>query len=161
MKFICIESEHTLADKAADEIIGVVNAKPDAFMMLASGQSPTLAYDCVSKKLNGDTSRFASVKIHKLDEWEGLGLAHSQSCDSYLMKHVLQPWGIREENYSGINALSSSLQLECDKANALLSGIVNPDLCILGIGLNGHLDLMSPPMHYPLKQRWWNWLTHQ
>ncbi|MDV7023439.1 6-phosphogluconolactonase [Atlantibacter subterranea] len=144
MKFICIESEHTLADKAAGEIIGIVNAKPDAFIMLASGQSPTLAYDCVSKKLNGDTARFASVKVHKLDEWEGLGLSDPQSCDSYLMKHVLQPWGIKTANYSGINALSSNLQQECDKANALLNDIINPDLCILGIGLNGHIGFNEP-----------------
>ncbi len=149
MQFTLIESEYEIASTVAKKILDVVGNKPDAFLLLASGQSPTLSYNKVSDFLAGTKTALTSTKIHKLDEWEGLGFAHNTSCDSYLKRHVLTPWGIDLSNYSGVDATNSNLDEECQKANARLEENT-PDLCILGIGINGHIGFNEPADALPV-----------
>jgi len=66
------------------------------------------------------------------------------TCESYLQRHVLKPWGVKANRYFGWNSRPENPAEECERVAHWLERHGPMDLCILGLGLNGHLLLNEP-----------------
>lgn len=117
----------------------------------ATGNSPTGAYrQLVNRKQELDT---AALSILKLDEWAGLPMNHPGSCEYYLQQHLLQPLNIQPEQYITFDSQASDPATECERITQALAQQGPIDLCVLGLGLNGHLafndpaDTLQPDVH--------------
>ena len=110
---------------------------------LSTGFSPTAAYAYIAQQLAQKPFLIPKIQGFQIDEWYGLAADHPGSCRHYLSRHVLEPWALpadqcflldgRDPDQEGqILAMKKSLQQR------------PMDLCILGLGKNGHLALNEP-----------------
>lgn len=129
---------------AARRIIEAVRRKPDLVMCVASGASPLDAYQELGRVCQGWPDLFRALRLVKLDEWGGLPMDDSATCDAYVRKHLIVPLGVSEDRYIGFESDPADPAAECARVSEALRRWGGVDLCVLGIGLNGHLGLNEP-----------------
>lgn len=124
-----------------------IQVTPDSRIILASGSTPSLAYEITGEQLLGvDTSR---VTIIKLDEWVGLPETSGSSCEYQLIHEVIKPWGIEPHHYISFNGSASDILSEALRVKSQLTACQPAHLCVLGIGLNGHIGFLEPSPSLP------------
>jgi galactosamine-6-phosphate isomerase len=87
---------------------------------------------------------FERARVIKLDEWGGLDMDDPASCETYLQARFIQPLGISAERYFAWNSRPADPTGECARVAAWLAANGPIDVCLLGIGTNGHLGLNEP-----------------
>ncbi len=144
MKFIPCTDDAVMSWQAAGAILRELQKKPALWMCAATGNSPVGTYRSLVNGLAEHPELFASLGIVKLDEWAGLHPVSPYSCEEYLQKHLLRPLGIPAERYIGFRSDAGDMALECARVARALEGCGPIDLCILGLGTNGHIGLNEP-----------------
>jgi hypothetical protein len=66
------------------------------------------------------------------------------SCESYLQKHLLAPLSIPQDRYLTFDPNISNLSAECARVEQEMEAIGPIDICILGLGKNGHIAFNEP-----------------
>jgi galactosamine-6-phosphate isomerase len=79
-----------------------------------------------------------------LDEWHGLPRDHPATCRYFLQQEVFVPWGIAPARQFTFQADAPDPAAECRRMAEILDREGPMDLCILGLGRNGHLGLNEP-----------------
>ena len=144
MTIECFDSYEELSVRAADAIAGTVRGNPEAHLCLATGSSPLGAYREIGRRVNIGEFNLSRVRITKLDEWLGVPMSHSSTCETFLRREVLIPWAVPEDRYLSFDSDSLNPLTECFRIENALDGLPAFDLCVLGIGANGHLGLNEP-----------------
>lgn len=106
----------------------------------ATGNSPTGIYRLLAEKKNAIDAK--KLSIIKLDEWYGLPMDHPATCEYYLQQHLLKPLGI--SSYTAFDSKASDAEAECGRINQYLAKNGPIDLCLLGLGQNGHIAFNEP-----------------
>ncbi len=125
---------------AADAIEGLVRAKPDAVLGLATGSTPLTTWRSLARR-GLDLSR---VRGFALDEYVGLPREHPESYRSVILREVvdvlgLDPLLVRVPGDDGGPLTTAGRRYE--DAIAAAGGV---DLQILGIGRTGHIGFNEP-----------------
>ncbi len=144
MKFIKTQNYEEMSIRACEILINCLKRKPDALFCIATGSSPTRAYQLFAQRVKEEKIDTSQMRIIKLDEWCGLPLDSPSSCEAYIREHILEPLNISEDRYISFNSLETDSQLECKRIEQLLKDNGKIDCCVLGIGKNGHLGLNEP-----------------
>ncbi len=139
-----VETYEALSQIAAARIVEAVRRKPDLLLCLATGQTPLRTYALLADYHREDPVLFSQVRILKLDEWLGLPPTAPETCEVYLKHHVLGPLGIRQERFFGFQSDAADGVMECARMDAIVKREGPIDLCILGVGTNGHLGFIEP-----------------
>lgn len=121
-----------------------LQANPSMLLCAATGETPTRTYNLLAAQLKHEQSMFDNLRILKLDEWGGLAMDDEGSCEMYLQQHLIQPLSIPEDRYIGFCSDAPDPVLECRRIQNELEKQSPIDLCVLGIGANGHLALNEP-----------------
>jgi galactosamine-6-phosphate isomerase len=129
---------------AADMIHADLLAKTGMLLSAATGSSPLGAYKKLVEKYQTDSSAFETFRMIKLDEWGGIALDHPQSCHTYLNEKLLGPLKIEASRFISFDSRPVDQEKECKKVSAYLETKGPIDLCILGLGLNGHIAFNEP-----------------
>ena len=140
MRFTVLPDREALDREAAALIWEAAGARPDLLICLASGDTPTGAYALLADA----PDRLASARFIQLDEWAGLGAHDPASCAAYLERTVRSPLAVPPERWIGIQGDAPDAGAECRRVAATLEEAGPIDLCILGLGRNGHLGLNEP-----------------
>ena len=128
-------------DRAAAALIWeAAQARPDLLICLASGDTPTGTYALLA----GAPDRLAGARFMQLDEWAGLGADDPASCAAYLERTVRGPLAVPADRWIGIRGDAPDASDECRRVATALAAAGPIDLCILGLGRNGHLGLNEP-----------------
>jgi putative deaminase/isomerase len=140
-----IAPDHELSSRrAARRIAAALRQKPGLLLGLATGASPTHAYARLAWMRAREPQLFRRVRVVKLDEWLGLPMSHPATCETYLRENVLGPWGVARSRYQGFRRQPTDPAAECARVARWLVRHGPLDLCVLGLGRNGHL-LMNEP----------------
>lgn len=134
----------SLSRSAANFIRDQLQANPALLLCAATGETPTWTYDLLAAQPKHEQSMFDNLRILKLDEWGGLAMDDPGSCEMYLQQHLIQPLGIPEDRYIGFYSDAADAVLECRRIRDELEKQSPIDLCVLGLGANGHLALNEP-----------------
>jgi len=128
-----------LNEKAADMIISELNKKPQNLFCTATGNSPTGIYKLLAERKGAINTK--GLSLLKLDEWYGLPMDHPASCEYYLQKHLIEPLGA-----ASVTSFDSQAdpEAECKRINDYLAKNGPIDICVLGLGQNGHLGFNEP-----------------
>ena len=140
MRFTVLPDREALDRAAAALIWEAARAKPDPLICLASGDTPTGTYALLAQ----EPEHLASARFIQLDEWAGLGAEDSASCAAYLKRTLLGPLAVPPERRIDFRGDAEDAAAECRRVAAALEAAGPIDLCILGLGLNGHLALNEP-----------------
>ncbi len=140
MRITVLPDREALDRAAADVIWEAARAKPHLLICLASGETPTGMYAL----LTAAPERLASARYIQLDEWAGVGPDDPASCAAYLQSTMLDPLAVPPERRIDFRGDAPDAAAECRRVAAALEAAGPIDLCILGLGLNGHLALNEP-----------------
>ena len=140
MRVTVLPDREALDRRAAALIWAAAETRPDLLICLASGDTPTGAYALLAD----EAEHLASARFIQLDEWAGLGPSDPASCAAYLEQTVQGPLAVPPERWIGIQGDAPDAAAECRRVAAALNDAGPIDLCILGLGLNGHLGLNEP-----------------
>jgi galactosamine-6-phosphate isomerase len=133
-----------MSRRAAARIAAALRRRPALLLGVVTGATPTRTYEHLAALRAADPALFARVKILKLDEWMGLPPRHPASCESYIQRHLLGPLRIARSRYQGFRTRPKDARAEARRLARWLARRGPIDLCVLGLGRNGHL-LMNEP----------------
>jgi glucosamine-6-phosphate deaminase len=145
MKILVESSYEYLSRTAADIVQDVVARKPDAVLLLATGNTPVGLYRELAARRQIGLFDASQVRVVQLDAYLGLTSEDPRSLYGWLDREFLRPLAIPEENvirFPGDTVDPDKLCLEFDRAIESVGGI---DLSVLGLGPNGHLGFNEPP----------------
>lgn len=144
MKLTVFPTADQLADFVASEMTALLQAKSDAVICLASGNSPKLSCERFVLQATAaqlDTSKFFFVG---LDEWVGLAPEIPGSCHYDFKTRIFDPLHIPSSQYHLFNGLADDLQQECATMDKVIQQKGGIDLMVVGIGMNGHIGFNEP-----------------
>ena len=142
MQIEYVDSETALAEKASAHIIAAIQKQPDLLLCAATGNTPTATY----RQLVAQQNLFPKdqLRLLKLDEWGGVPAEHPGSCETYLQQELVQPLKIDPPRYFSWQSNPADPVAECTHMQGVLQKEGPIDLCILGLGLNGHIAFNEP-----------------
>ncbi|HZN69458.1 MAG TPA: 6-phosphogluconolactonase [Tepidisphaeraceae bacterium] len=130
--------------RAARLLLHHVREKPDTLLCAATGGSPTRAYDLFCDPGWHHRASYDRMRVIKLDEWGGLPPGDPGTCEVYLKQHLLDSLRIPPERYMGFKVSPPDPQADCERVAAELDERGPIDVCVLGLGTNGHLGFNEP-----------------
>ncbi|HEY1343239.1 MAG TPA: glucosamine-6-phosphate deaminase [Bryobacteraceae bacterium] len=124
---------------AAEVIRGKIRQDGQAAVVFASAvsQDPFLA------ALRRQEIDWPRVTAFHLDEYAGMSESHPASFRRFLQERLLNHVPVAA--FHGLNAEALDLDAECDHYASLLRA-AQPCLLVMGIGENGHLAFIDPPV---------------
>ncbi|HTK17831.1 MAG TPA: glucosamine-6-phosphate deaminase [Acidimicrobiia bacterium] len=125
---------------AAEAIRSAIDDRGAANIMLATGNSQLVFLAALIEHREVDWSR---VTAFHMDEYVDLPPTHTASFQRYMREKVAAMIPVKEFHY--LNGDTGDAQNEADRYAALL-GSHPLDLCVCGIGENGHLAFNDPPV---------------
>lgn len=129
---------------AARLVTDEIRRNPDLLICSATGNSPSRMYQLLAKEARRQPDRFDRLRLLKLDEWCGLDSNHTGSCEHYLRSHLVEPLGMGPDRFNGFQCRPLDADAECRRIQEWLESHGPIGLCVLGLGLNGHLGLIEP-----------------
>lgn len=147
-KIIKTKNYEELSNLCKDLMLEEIKNKPNSNICLASGASTNLTYDLFVNEVKNSDIDLSNTVFTKLDEWVGISKDSSISCEKFIVDKIINPLNIKKDNYISFNP-EEDPYVESDRIKKIIEdkGI---DLCILGLGKNGHLGLNEPEEYlYP------------
>ena len=142
MKLNLFDTSKDLAKTVADLLVKNIRQNPKLLLCLATGNTPTTTYQLMTQKLTVAQSQ--QLWIIKLDEWGGVAMNHSETCEQYLQQHIIQALQIPKEQYISFDSQSKNPIKEIAHVQQTLNQQGPIDICVLGLGANGHIAFNEP-----------------
>ena len=134
--------EQSLARAAAAMIAGLVIARPDAILGLATGSTPVPVYRELARLNREGAVSFARVRTYNLDEYAGIAPEHPQSYRRFMNEQLFDRIDVDPANtHVPSGFMDDSAAMEYDQEIQAAGGL---DLQLLGIGRNGHIGFNEP-----------------
>lgn len=121
-----------------------IELRPDLLFCVASGGSPSGLYAEMVQEKNRDPDFCSQLRVIKLDEWGGLEPGSDFTSEQDVQKKFIQPLAISQERYWTINPFTEDPEGDCLVMERVIQQEGPLDICILGIGTNGHIALNEP-----------------
>jgi len=135
----------------ADEIVRLIQSRPDAVLGLATGSTPLPVYEALRPRLSGvDVSR---VRGFALDEYVGIDPNHPESYRSVIAREVVEPLGLNPELIHTPNGALETISHAGEDYEQAIAAAGGVDLQILGIGTSGHIGFNEPGSSFASRTR--------
>ena len=133
-----------LARKSALLIADAIRVRPDAALLLATGNSPMATYaELVAMQERGEVDS-SGVRPFQLDEYLELGPDDPRSLAGWMRRSFTAPLGIADDRVTWLEA-AGDLEASCARYAQAVRAAGGYDLAVLGLGPNGHLGFNEPP----------------
>lgn len=132
-----------LSQHAAAWLVQRLRDSPEATVCVAAGSTPIRTYELLADVGRRDPLLFASRTVLKLDEWGGLPTGGAGTCEYQLRSLLIDPLGLADR-YISFNSRAANPTAECDRIKAWLTENGPLGICVLGLGVNGHLGFNEP-----------------
>jgi glucosamine-6-phosphate deaminase len=143
----------SMSAAAADVVAGKVREKPEAVFLLPTGTTPLGMYRRLVEMHHREHHSFARATFFNLDEYLGLPPDHPASYHVYMQENF---YGLVDADPAQIHVPDGSApdpQAECERYEAAIREAGGVDLCVLGIGRNGHIGFNEPGAPFDSRTR--------
>jgi galactosamine-6-phosphate isomerase len=131
----------SLSQHAAAWLAERCAARPSALLCLAAGSTPSRTYELFAARRQSNAA--SQLRFIKLDEWGGLAMNSSGTCEQQLRRELIEPLGA-DPRYIAFASSPPDPAAECARIARWLAVNGPIDVAILGLGLNGHLGFNEP-----------------
>lgn len=145
MRRIVAENYDELSRLGADEVAGLIAAKPATNILVATGNSPMGIYNDLARRRRAGQLDTTKMSVFQLDEYLGLGPDDRRSLFGWTMRSFVEPLGVPKSQVFRLPADNSDLDAACQAYDDSITSAGGFDLAILGLGPNGHLGFNEPP----------------
>lgn len=151
MRVIEAATSSAFSDAAADWVCDHLSAAPASVLALPTGNTPLGLYAELTARSRAGAVRLDRARIFNLDEYCGLGPADPHSFASYLQRHLISPLELPPAQIRLLRGDAADIALECRAYDAALAECGGIDLCVLGLGANGHVAFNEPGTPWDLR----------
>lgn len=144
MRVTAFDDHDAMSRAAADFVVRALERRPSLLLGVVTGATPTRTYEHLARARARRPSPFRRFHVLKLDEWLGLASSHPATSEAYVRSKILGPLGVERARYEGWRCAPADPEAECRRIARWLAQRGPMDLCLLGLGRNGHL-LMNEP----------------
>lgn len=144
MKIHYCKDYEEMSHLGAELVHAQVEIKPDLLFCAASGNSPAGLYALMAEKHQHSKGFFDRMKMVKLDEWVGLSSDSNFTSEYDIQQKLLKNLGVSRDRYLSFEVEAKNPESECKRIQEALAESDGIDICILGIGINGHIALNEP-----------------
>ena len=139
----------TMCSAVADRVIGLVQAKPNAVIGIATGKTPEGVYAEICKRVkaaeaSGHPIDFSKAQFFALDEYVGVSAHDPISYHYYLWEKLLGPIKATPELVHIPQGDAKPPEKGCADYEAALAKAGKVDLWLVGLGMNGHVAFNEP-----------------
>lgn len=145
MDFEIHSTPDELAAAAARLITEQVRNRPDLLLLAPTGNTPIPTYRRLAALHEHGDLPTGRLRVAQLDEYLGVRPGDSRSLYGWLCRELLHPLRIAPERVIRLRGDTADVSAECRKYDAALRAAGGIDLCLLGLGSNGHLGFNEPP----------------
>jgi galactosamine-6-phosphate isomerase len=138
------DSYEQMSRRAEGLVVAELKRHPQLILCASAGGTPTRLYELLAARHRRQPRLFRKMRVLQIDEWGGLPPGHAASCETDLRRKLLEPLGIGNERYAGFKTAAADLEAECSKMRHWLAKNGPIDICILGLGHNGHVAMNEP-----------------
>ncbi len=138
------ETYDAMSRRAERLVVAELKRKPSLIFCASAGGSPTRLYELLAARRRRQPRLFSRMRVLQIDEWGGLPRNHPATCEADLRRKLLEPLGIKAERYIGFNSETREPEAEAARVAGWLAAHGPIDICILGLGLNGHVAMNEP-----------------
>jgi galactosamine-6-phosphate isomerase len=138
------EDREAMSMAAARCITRYLGREKRPLFCLATGSTPVRTYERVASQARKSSELFDPLRVLQLDEWLGLPAGDPGTCEAYLQQRVIRPWGISQRRFVRFSTAPGQSDAECKRIEDWLARNGPIDLCVLGLGRNGHLGFNEP-----------------
>lgn len=125
---------------AFQQVVSSVSKNPEALICVATGESPIGLYQLFPEQ----SELFKYIRILKLDEWGGIKPDDPSTCETYIKKNIIKPLKLNEKQLMGFQSDAENSENECNRIKSMVNHCNGIDVCILGMGADGHIGLNFP-----------------
>jgi galactosamine-6-phosphate isomerase len=133
----------TLSQYAADWLVARLRERPSALVCLAAGSTPSRMYELLTERGTAEPTLFQRCRFIKLDEWCALAMDDPATCEHQLRAALVTPLGM-SERYTAFESQPANPAAECARIASWLKQFGPIDMCVLGLGVNGHIGFNEP-----------------
>lgn len=143
-------SNETLGAAAAADFAGTVKEylaeRDEMAVILATGNSQLSFTRAVRERDDIDWSR---LTVLHMDEYHGMPETHPASFRRWMQENLLA--FVTPKAFHGVRGDSEPVQAELERYGALVRDL-DPDICVMGVGENGHLAFNDPPADFDTRE---------
>lgn len=144
IQFQITDNYEAMSQAAGAYLMSEIERKPEMLFCASAGSTPARMYELLAARRAQSPSVFSQLRVIKIDEWGGLPMADPGSCETGLQTQLVRPLGISADRYQGFNSQPSDFAAECARVAQWLAANGPIDICLLGLGLNGHIAMNEP-----------------
>ena len=145
-----LESNEKLGQRVADDvgarISDLVKQQGKAAMIMATGNSQLTFIEALRRLKDVPWDK---VTLFHMDEYLGMSNKHAASFARFIREEVADH--VHPAIFHPIRGDAQDVNAELERYRRLLHDFP-PDICVMGIGENGHLAFNDPPADYATKQ---------
>ena len=151
MRVINAATPRDFASAAADWVCDHLSGKPASALALPTGGTPLGLYAQLIERVRAGAASLDAAKIFNLDEYCGLAQSDPHSYAAFLRRHLIEPAALAAERVRLLRGDAPDMDLECRDYDAAVAGCGGIDLCVLGLGVNGHIAFNEPGSPWDLR----------
>lgn len=152
MRIVEVADYAELCRQAADKVVATVAAKPDAVLVLPTGNTPLGLYrELVARHRSGQVD-FGRVRFVVLDEYARIDRADPRRLTLWLERALLDAIGAGAERVLAFDP-GADPDAEAVRVESAIGGLGGIDLAVLGLGPNGHLGFNEPGSTFDSRAR--------
>lgn len=130
----------TLAKRAASAICDVARAGAHPSIGLPTGDTPISTYEEIARRVEAGGCDLSRVTAWAVDEFAGVPRGTPGTNDAFFLRHLAFPLGALHLPDAG--AANAARDIAAFASRLRDAGGI--DLCVLGIGTNGHIAFNEP-----------------
>ena len=144
MRVVVIRSSRDACEAVARRIASDIRQMPGLVLGLPTGRTPILVYDALADLYDRGRVDFSRVTTFNLDEFEGVSRRDPRSYHAFMRRHLFDRVNIPPRRRFIPNGLARDARREAARYESLIDRAGGLDLCLLGIGRNGHIGFNEP-----------------
>lgn len=138
------ESYEAMSRRAEQLIVTELRRRPTLILCASAGATPRRLYELLARRYQDEPRLFGRLRVLQIDEWGGLSPGNSASCEKDLRTRLLEPLHLSEDRCVRFRSEAADAEAESDRIAGWLFNHGPIDICILGLGLNGHVAMNEP-----------------
>jgi glucosamine-6-phosphate deaminase len=134
-------------------VAGKLEEEPSSVLMLPTGITPLGMYRRLVEMHRSEGLSFANATFFNLDEYLGLAPEHRASYHVYMKEHF---YGLINADPARVfvpDGAAPDPEAECERYEAAIREAGGIDVCVLGIGRNGHIGFNEPGAPFDSRTR--------
>jgi galactosamine-6-phosphate isomerase len=144
LKIRVAKTREAMSRHAADLICQELRRRPNLLLCVSAGGTPARTYELLAARCARQPRLFEKLRVVQIDEWAGLPADSPASCTADLRAKVLEPLRVSANRYQGFSSDALDPQRECARMARWLALNGPIDICVLGLGENGHVAMNEP-----------------